>query len=99
VERIGKMSRQRRLVGHLLIYSGLAPFLVIALFRVLSMVINAIKDEQDLYRMRFPLWFHPPPTQKHFHLLFTQTWFGTWVVNTTAVSLWGVGITLAVVVL
>ena len=62
------------------------------------MVITAFKHERDLYLMQFPLWFHLPPTLKHFHLLFTQTWFGTWVVNTTAVSVWVVGITLAAAV-
>ena len=77
------------------IYAGLAPFLFIALFPVLWMIITAFKHEQDLYAMRFPLWFHHPPTLKHFRLLFTQTWFGTWVVNTTCVSLLVVAITLA----
>ena len=62
------------------------------------MVITAFKDEQDLYRMQFPLWFYQPPTLKHFRLLFTQTWFGTWVLNTAVVSLLVVGITLAVAV-
>jgi multiple sugar transport system permease protein len=62
------------------------------------MVITAFKHEQDLYSMRFPLWFHQPPTLKHFHLLFTQTWFGTWVVNTAAVSVLVVTITLAAAV-
>jgi len=86
------------LVHGLLVYAGLAPFVAIALFPVLWMAITALKDEQDLYRMQFPLWFHLPPTLKHFRLLFTQTWFGTWVVNTAAVSLCVVGITLAVAV-
>ena len=75
-------------------YAGLLPFLVIALFPVLWMAITAFKDEQELYRMQFPLWFHMPPTLKHVRLLFTQTWFGTWVANTIAVSAWVVGITL-----
>src|SRR2546422_11745272 len=78
-----------------LIYAGLAPFLVAALFPVLWMVITAFKHERDLYGMKFPLWFHLPPTLKHFDLLFTQTWFGTWVVNTAAVSACVIAITLA----
>jgi multiple sugar transport system permease protein len=48
--------------------------------------------------MQFPLWFHLPPTLKHFRLLFTQTWFGTWVANTAAVASLVVGITLAAAV-
>src|SRR5438552_976242 len=62
------------------------------------MTITAFKDERDLYQMKFPLWFHLPPTLKHFHLLFTQTWFGTWFVNTVLVSLSVVAITLVTAV-
>jgi multiple sugar transport system permease protein len=86
---------RRRTIRQIGIYAGLAPFLLIALFPVVWMAITAFKHEQDLYAMRFPLWFHMPPTLKHFRLLFTQTWFGTWVVNTTLVSLLTVAITLA----
>ena len=88
------MSR-RRTIRQIGIYAGLAPFLVIALFPVVWMAVTAFKHEQELYAMRFPLWFHMPPTLKHFRLLFTQTWFGTWVVNTTLVSVLTVAITLA----
>jgi ABC-type glycerol-3-phosphate transport system permease component len=63
-------------VRHAGIYAGLTPFLVIVLFPLVWMTITAFKHEQDLYSMRFPLWFHLPPTLKHFRLLFTQTWFG-----------------------
>ena len=48
--------------------------------------------------MRFPLWFHEPPTLKHFDLLFTQTWFGTWLLNTALLSVCVVLITLAAAV-
>jgi multiple sugar transport system permease protein len=70
-----------------LIYVGLTPFLVIALFPVLWMVITAFKHERELYAMRgVPFWLHEGPTLKHFHLLFTQTWFASWIVNTALVS-------------
>ncbi len=88
-------ARWKRPARQLAIYLGLAAFLVIALFPVLWMVITAFKDEQDLYQMKFPLWFHMPPTLKHFRLLFTQTWFGTWVANSALLSLMVVTITLA----
>jgi multiple sugar transport system permease protein len=87
--------RTRRALRRVGIYAGLAPFLVLALFPVAWMAITAFKHEQDLYAMRFPLWFHMPPTLKHFRLLFTQTWFGTWIVNTTMVAVLTVAITLA----
>ena len=68
--------------------------MLIALFPVVWMTITAFKHERDLYSMKFPLWFHLPPTLKHFHLLFTQTWFGAWALNTALVSVGTVGITL-----
>src|SRR3989454_11634075 len=88
-----RARRPRRLARQLGIYAGLAPFLVIALFRVLGMVITAYKQEQALYPMKSPLWFHLPRTLKPFDLLFTQTWFGAWVVSTALVSVAVVGIT------
>ena len=94
-QRSGKPRRQR-LAHDLLIYAGLAPFLAIVLFPILWMAITAFKNEQDLYLMRFPLWFHMPPTLKHFRLLFAYGWFGVWVLNTAIVSLCVVGITLVV---
>jgi multiple sugar transport system permease protein len=87
--------RGRRAVRRALVYAGIAPFLVAALFPVVWMVITAFKDEKDLYsRQAIPFWFYEPASLKHFHLLFTQTWFGTWVVNTGWVSVSVVGITL-----
>jgi multiple sugar transport system permease protein len=62
---------RRQVRRHLWIYAGLTPFLVIALFPVLWMLITAFKDEADLYRMDVvPFWFHLPPTLKNFELLF-----------------------------
>ena len=81
------------------VYAGLTPFLVIGLFPVAWMIITAFKDERDLYAMRaVPFWFYEPPTLKHFHLLFTQTWFGSWFVNTASVSVCVVAITLVTAV-
>jgi multiple sugar transport system permease protein len=91
-------SRQRRVVRNVGIYAGLAPFVASALFPLVWMTITAFKHERDLYRMQFPLWFHLPPTLKHFHLLFTQTWFGTWAANTAVVSLLVVAITVGAAV-
>jgi multiple sugar transport system permease protein len=80
-------ATRRVVVRHVLIYAGLAPFLLVALFPIAWMLITAFKHERDLYAMRaVPFWFYEPPTLKHFHLLFTQTWFGAWVVNTAVVS-------------
>jgi len=91
-------SRRRRGLRYTGIYAGLVPFVLVALFPVVWMAITAFKHERDLYSMKFPLWFHLPPTLKHFDLLFTQTWFGVWVLNTALVSVGAVTITLLTVV-
>ena len=93
-------SRTRREIGrHLLIYAGLAPFVVIALFPVVWMAITAVKEEADLYRMdQFPLWFHLPPTLKNFRILFAQTNFGTLLLNTLLLSVCVVLITVVTAV-
>ena len=75
------MARRRPIVRHLVIYLALAPFLVIALFPVVWMAITAFKHERDLYTMGISFWFYESPTLKHFRLLFTQTWFGRWMVT------------------
>ena len=93
-------SRTLREIGrHLLIYAGLAPFVVIALFPVVWMAITAVKEEADLYRMdQFPLWFHLPPTLKNFRILFAQTNFGTLLLNTLLLSVCVVLITVVTAV-
>src|SRR5438067_3673778 len=85
----------RRLRRNLLIYAGLAPFVVVAVFPVLWMAITAFKEEADLYRMdQVPFWFHLPPTLKHFQLLLFKTQFGTQVLNTVLLAACVVLITL-----
>ncbi len=93
-------SRTLREIGrHLLIYAGLAPFVVIAVFPVVWMAITAVKEEADLYRMdQFPLWFHLPPTLKNFRILFDQTYFGTLLVNTLLLSVCVVLVTVVTAV-
>jgi len=72
---------------------------VIALFPVLWMLVTAFKHERDLYtNPGTPLWFHLPPTLKHFDLLSTQTWFGTWILNTAVVSAAVVAVTVVTAV-
>jgi multiple sugar transport system permease protein len=93
-------SRTLREIGrHLLIYAGLAPFVVIAMFPVFWMAITAFKEEADLYRMdQFPLWFHLPPTLKNFRILFAQTYFWTLLLNTLLLSVCVVLITVVTAV-
>jgi multiple sugar transport system permease protein len=82
-----------------LVYLGLTPFLVIAVFPVFWMLITALKQEPDLYRMDVvPFWFHLPPTLKNFAFLFQRTSFGDWIVNTLLIAFWVSAITLVTAV-
>src|SRR5262249_61512787 len=83
----------------LVIYAGLAPFVVVALFPVFWMVITAFKDDADLYRMdQFPFWFHTGPTLRHFRLLFTQSHFPVWFFNSVLLAICLLVITLVTAV-
>jgi multiple sugar transport system permease protein len=80
----------------LLIYAGLAPFAVFAAFPILWMLVTALKQEPDLYRMDVvPFWFHLSPTLKNFTYLFRHTYFGDWILNTLNIS---VGVSVMTVV-
>jgi multiple sugar transport system permease protein len=95
--RTQRQSKEVR--RHLLIYAGLTPFVLIAVFPVYWMLITAFKQEPDLYRMDiFPLWFHLPPTWKNFDYLFHSTNFGAWIVNTMTIAAWVAIITLVTAV-
>src|SRR5262249_57088621 len=88
-------ARQKDVRRHLLIYAGLVPFLLIAVFPIYWMVITAFKQEPDLYRMEHvPFWFNMAPTLKNFNILFYQTNYGSWIVNTLTISARGALITL-----
>jgi multiple sugar transport system permease protein len=84
-----RSARARAVRRHVLIYLGLTPYLVIAVFPILWMAITAIKQEPDLYRMDVvPFWFHLPPTWKNFDLLFHRTFYSDWIINTMSISFW-----------
>ena len=78
---------RRELRRHVLIYAGVTPFLVFALFPVFWMLITAFKDEADLYRMDVvPFWFNLPPTLKNFELLLRSTYFSASLLNSVLLT-------------
>ena len=90
-----RSARAKEVRRHALIYLGLTPYLVIAVFPILWMAITAIKQEPDLYRMDVvPFWFHLPPTWKNFDLLFHRTFYSDWIINTMSISFWVSAITI-----
>jgi multiple sugar transport system permease protein len=90
-----RSHRAKEVRRHALIYLGLTPFLILAVFPIFWMAVTALKQDPDLYRMDVvPFWFHLPPTLKNFNLLFYRTSYGAWIVNTMSISFWVSVITL-----
>lgn len=82
-------GRAREWRRRALVYAGLTPFLVLAVFPVFWMAITAFKTDRDLVNPRvFPFWFHEPPTLHHFAYLFQHTYYGNWIVNTAEIAVW-----------
>jgi len=89
------MARKGAVRRHLLIYAGITPFVVIAVFPVVWMAITAFKQDADLYRMDVvPFLFHLTPTLEHFERLFTQTYFSAQLLNTLQLAASVVTITM-----
>jgi len=94
-----RSARAKAIRRTTLVYLGLTPFLVIAVFPVFWMLITALKQEPDLYRMDVvPFWFHLPPTLKNFEFLFLRTSYGDWIINTLLIAFWVSAITLVTAV-
>src|SRR5262249_55110238 len=92
---VPRSARAKAVRRHVLIYLGLMPFLVLAVFPIFWMAVTALKQEPDLYRMRIvPFWFHLPPTWKNFTFLCQRTSYADWIVNTMSISFWVSTITL-----
>ena len=90
-----RRASARGMRRHILVYAGLLPFILIAVFPVFWMAITAFKEEADFYRMDLvPFWFHSAPTLKNFRILFTHSYFPVWFVNTMLLSICLVTITL-----
>jgi multiple sugar transport system permease protein len=92
---VPRSHKSKELRRHTLIYLGLTPFLVLAVFPILWMAITAIKQDADLYLVdAVPFWFRQAPTWKNFDFLFHNTSYGDWIVNTMVISFWVSAITL-----
>jgi multiple sugar transport system permease protein len=99
VAATARRLQMRALRRHLLVYAGLAPFLLITVFPVYWMAITAFKTNSDLINPTvFPFWFHEPATLQHFTYLFHNTYYGNWIYNTMAIAFWVSVITLVVAV-
>ncbi len=83
-------------IGHAVLLAAFAAFLA---FPFYWMAITTFKRTTDLLNVaNDPLWFNQPPTLAHLRVLFTDTQFGQWIVNTIAVGAAVVAITLLLAV-
>src|SRR5579864_9095890 len=87
VEAGVRRARSRSLRRHLLVYLGLVPFILLAVFPVVWMGITAFKTDADLVNPTvFPFWFHQHPTWEHFTYLFQHTYYKDWISNTMVIA-------------
>ena len=85
------------------LYAAAAGFMAFAGFPFYWMLLTAFKQNRDLYVGAFdsrhvPWIFNDPPTLEHVRLLFGQTEFLRWILNTLVVVVAVVVITVAVAV-
>ena len=93
------MSRARKILGRGGLYMLVGSFAIFGAFPFYWMVIATFKRDHDLFNpVANPFLFNEPPTLDHLKLLFFDTHFVTYVLNTLWVGLSVVAITLAVAV-
>jgi len=90
-------------VKRVALYAAAAGFMAFAGFPFYWMLLTAFKQNRDLYVGAFdtrhvPWIFNDPPTLEHVRLLFGQTEFPRWVLNTLVVVVAVVVITVVVAV-
>jgi len=87
-----RLRRSAARIGHVTL---LAAFTLLLSFPFYWMVITAFKRSTDLLDVsKNPFLFNAPPTLEHLRVLFEQTDFGRWILNTLGVGALVVAITL-----
>ena len=97
-EHVGKY-RFRRIMGRTSLYVGAVLFALFSAIPFAWMVLTVFKTDNDLYNPKNnPLVFNDPPTLDNITLLFTDTTYPTFILNTLIVAVAVVIITLLTVV-
>ncbi|MGH2375794.1 MAG: carbohydrate ABC transporter permease [bacterium] len=85
----------QRIGGRVILYLTVIVFTFLASFPFIWMLMTAFKQNSDLYNIKNnPFIFNAPPTLVHVELLFRETLFTQWLVNTALVAVAVVIITL-----
>ncbi len=91
--------RVKRIAGRGLLYSVATAFALFAALPFAWMVLTVFKTNEDLYNPRNnPFLYNEPPTLANLDLLWNETNFPTFVLNTLIVALCVVVITVVIVV-
>jgi multiple sugar transport system permease protein len=81
--------------GKVVHWAVLALFAIFAAFPFLWMLITTFKETNDLLDPNHnPFLYHSPPTLDNLRVLFFETLFGRWILNTLFVGVMVTGITL-----
>jgi multiple sugar transport system permease protein len=81
---IRRHPRLRAVLGHV----GLVPFIFFALFPFYFMLITSLKSDAELYDLKaVPFFIRQGVVTEHYRLLFEDTLFGRWLLNSVVVSL------------
>jgi multiple sugar transport system permease protein len=85
MSRLGLAARRRWRT--LVLYGGVTPFVLFALFPFYYMVVTSLKGDPELYDLdAVPFWIGQGPTLKHYRFLLSETLFPRWFLNTLFVS-------------
>jgi len=77
----------QRIGGRVILYITVITFTFLASFPFIWMLMTAFKQNSDLYNIKNnPFIFNAPPTLAHVQLLFRETLFSQWLVNTAIVA-------------
>jgi multiple sugar transport system permease protein len=96
VLRIGALRRWAAKGIHIAVLAAFAAF---AAFPFAWMLITTFKQTNDLLDPTHnPFVYHQPPTLEHLRILFFETQFGRWVLNTLTIGLLVVFITLVLAI-
>ncbi|HET8578838.1 MAG TPA: carbohydrate ABC transporter permease [Methylomirabilota bacterium] len=81
---IRRHPRLRAILDHV----GLVPFIFFALFPFYFMLITSLKSDAELYDLKaVPFFIRQGVVTEHYRLLFEDTLFGRWLLNSVTVSL------------
>src|SRR5688500_6199367 len=92
--------RARRRWRTLVLYGGVTPFVLFALFPFYYMIVTSLQGDPELYdRDAVPFWIGQGATLKHSRFLLLETLFPRWFLNTLFVSVSTVLISVVVGIL